>query len=46
VTGTLEAGKDADIAVWEIESPAELSYWAGALPCRRSYARGKPLYTA
>jgi imidazolonepropionase len=46
VTGTLEAGKDADIAVWEIESPAELSYWAGALPCRSSYAHGEPLYTA
>ena len=27
--GTLEAGKRADIAVWDIEHPRELSYWIG-----------------
>jgi imidazolonepropionase len=27
--GTLEAGKRADIAVWDIEHPRELSYWMG-----------------
>jgi imidazolonepropionase len=27
--GTLEAGKAADIAVWDIERPAELAYWLG-----------------
>ena len=27
--GTLEAGKRADIAIWSIEHPAELSYWLG-----------------
>lgn len=28
--GTLEAGKAADLAVWDVSSPAELSYWLGA----------------
>ncbi|WP_292027430.1 imidazolonepropionase [Brevundimonas sp. UBA2416] len=27
--GTLEAGKSADLAVWDIERPAELAYWLG-----------------
>ena len=27
--GTLEAGKAADLAVWDIERPAELAYWLG-----------------
>ena len=27
--GTLEVGKRADIAEWEIEHPRELTYWAG-----------------
>ncbi len=30
-TGTLEAGKAADYAVWPIEHPAELCYWIGGL---------------
>lgn len=29
--GTLEQGKRADIAIWRIEHPAELSYWLGGL---------------
>lgn len=28
--GTLEAGKRADLAVWDFEHPAELAYWIGA----------------
>jgi len=28
--GTLEIGKAADFAIWDITSPAELSYWLGA----------------
>lgn len=28
--GTLEVGKVADFAIWDIKSPAELSYWLGA----------------
>ena len=31
--GTLEVGKAADFAVWEIDSPAELAYAIGAAPC-------------
>ena len=30
--GTLEAGKSADLALWHVDSPAELSYVAGANP--------------
>ncbi|MBP2313842.1 imidazolonepropionase [Azospirillum soli] len=31
--GTLEAGKAADFAVWDVGDPAELCYWLGANPC-------------
>jgi len=31
--GTLERGKAADFALWDIESPAELAYAIGANPC-------------
>jgi len=27
--GTLEVGKAADLAIWNVEHPAELSYWLG-----------------
>lgn len=27
--GTLEAGKRADFVIWDVEHPAELSYWIG-----------------
>jgi imidazolonepropionase len=27
--GTLEAGKRADIAIWDINHPRELAYWFG-----------------
>ncbi|MGQ0677267.1 MAG: imidazolonepropionase [Rhodospirillales bacterium] len=30
--GTLEPGKRADLALWDIERPAELAYWIGANP--------------
>ena len=30
--GTLETGKRADLAVWNIKQPAELSYWGGYNP--------------
>lgn len=32
--GTLEPGKRADLAVWEVAHPRELAYWMGANPCR------------
>jgi imidazolonepropionase len=31
--GTLEVGKAADFALWEIDSPGELAYAIGAAPC-------------
>jgi len=38
--GTLESGKNADLAVWDIESPAELSYWMGLNPLFDRYCEG------
>ena len=32
--GTLEAGKRADLALWDIARPADLAYGVGANPCR------------
>jgi imidazolonepropionase len=31
--GTLEVGKQADFVLWEVSSPAELSYFIGGNPC-------------
>jgi imidazolonepropionase len=33
--GTLEAGRRADFAVWDLEHPNELAYWFGRNPCAR-----------
>jgi len=41
--GRLAAGYDADLAVWRISSPAELSYWIGAGGPSRVWAMGKEL---
>ena len=30
--GTLQIGKRADLAIWNISQPAELAYWAGYNP--------------
>lgn len=38
--GTLEAGKRADLAIWDIESPAELVYRMGFNPLHRRVWRG------
>jgi imidazolonepropionase len=42
-TGTLETGKAADLAVWDIERPAELSYWLGGGLLHRSWRGGTPV---
>jgi imidazolonepropionase len=39
--GTIEVGKLADLALWRIERPAELSYGIGANPCVGVMHRGK-----
>jgi imidazolonepropionase len=38
--GTLEAGKDADFVLWDIDTPAELAYWVGFNPCRQVVVGG------
>lgn len=42
--GTLEVGKDADFALWDIEEPAELAYALGANPCAGVVKRGTELH--
>jgi imidazolonepropionase len=39
--GTLEAGKFADLAIWNISEPAELCYWLGADLLRDRYIEGR-----
>lgn len=39
-TGTIEAGKSADLAIWDIESPAELVYRMGFNPLHARYFKG------
>jgi len=39
--GTLEVGKIADLAIWDIESPADLAYAVGANPLYEAVYAGK-----
>jgi imidazolonepropionase len=39
--GTLEAGKACDLAIWDIERPAELVYRIGANPLHQRIRRGQ-----
>ena len=39
--GTLEAGKWADLAIWSVESPAELVYRMGFNPLHQRIRRGQ-----
>jgi imidazolonepropionase len=39
--GTLEAGKSCDLAIWEIERPAELAYRIGFNPLWRRVRKGR-----
>jgi len=41
VLGTLEVGKRADIALWDIGRPAEIAYALGANPCVAVVHRGR-----
>jgi imidazolonepropionase len=41
--GSLETGKRADLAVWDVESPAELCYWMGGVKPRHVIFKGKPV---
>jgi imidazolonepropionase len=40
-TGTLEVGKWADLAIWNVERPAELVYWLGGQPLHARIWRGQ-----
>ncbi len=39
--GVLEPGRDADFALWDVDSPAELVYWLGVAACRAVVRRGE-----
>lgn len=41
VTGTIETGKSADLAIWTIDSPAELVYRMGFNPLHCRYFKGR-----
>ncbi|ANO52364.1 imidazolonepropionase [Woeseia oceani] len=43
-TGTLEVGKRADIAQWDLQHPRELSYWLGLNELRQLYVGGKTVH--
>jgi imidazolonepropionase len=38
--GTLEVGKRADLAVWDIDHPRDLSYWMGGAPLNELLVAG------
>jgi imidazolonepropionase len=40
-TGTLEPNKSADLAIWHIADPSELSYWIGADLLQGRYLNGR-----
>ncbi|WP_028534800.1 imidazolonepropionase [Paludibacterium yongneupense] len=42
--GCLEIGRDADFAVWGIDTLAELAYWSGRPLCRRVVRHGETVF--
>ena len=42
--GTLEEGKRADLALWDVELPAELAYAVGANPCHSVVFGGRVVH--
>ncbi len=43
-TGTLEAGKDADLVLLDVEDYRELAYWFGMNPVLTTIKRGRVIY--
>jgi imidazolonepropionase len=39
--GTLDVGKAADLAIWDVKTPAEISYWIGAPLLRERVFSGR-----
>lgn len=44
VHGRLEVGRDADFALWDVGTLAELVYWLGANPCRALIRHGQVVH--
>jgi imidazolonepropionase len=44
--GTLEPGKAADLAIWDVSHPSELSYRIAVNPCHRVVKAGAVIYQA
>ena len=44
--GTLEVGRHADFALWDVDSLAELAYWLGASPCAAVIRHGQIVHGA
>jgi imidazolonepropionase len=44
--GTLEVGKLADFAVWDVDKPGELAYRIADNPCHEVVKDGRPVYRA
>jgi len=44
--GTLEVGKLADFAIWDVDKPGELAYRIADNPCREVVQGGRPVYRA
>ena len=38
--GTIEVGKRADFAIWDVQNPNELAYWFGRNPCSKIVVGG------
>jgi imidazolonepropionase len=45
-TGTIEPGKSADLAIWNIGDPAELAYWIGTDLLRGRLLEGRSVHGA
>ena len=41
--GQLRPGLRADLALWDLQHPAELSYWMGAAPVHQLWVGGRRL---
>ena len=42
--GVIAVGKRADLAIWDIDGPEELSYWVGGELCHATITNGRPRF--
>ena len=42
--GSIETGKQADLVIWDVDSPAELAYGIGHNPCRTVIRNGQVIH--